>query len=288
MDLMAGRGAHHGAAAILVMALALQGAAQRPPSTEPPITPSFEIASVKPNASGLPGQSSQTGKGSVTTINMRVRALLVLAYGARPEQIDGLPAWTDEERFDIAARAPANTPDNQLRLMLRTLLSERFRLVVRTERRERPVYALVVARADGRLGPNLKPSAECDAGAISTLGARTGDAAVPVGKRPCTVITGSNGKEAYITGGARSVEELVRALQLVVTDRPVVNRTGLVATYDFDLRFSAAPLATPPTPALDYPSIFAAAPEQLGLRLESTRGAVEFLVVERIERPTPD
>jgi uncharacterized protein (TIGR03435 family) len=273
-----------GAAAILVVAMALQGAAQQPSGG----APSFEVVSVKPNTSGLAGQSSQTGKGSLTTTNMRMRALLVLAYGIRPERIDGLPSWTDQERFDITARAPADTPNNQLPLMLRALLAERFRLVVRNEMREQPVYALVLARADGRFGPNLKPSSECDVGAISTLGPRTGDAAVPVGKRPCTVITGSNGKEAYITGGARSVEEFVRALQLVVTDRSVANRTGLAGTYDFDLRFSAAPLATPPDAALEYPSLFAAVQEQLGLRLESARGPVEFLVVERIERPTPN
>ena len=114
-----------------------------------------------------------------------------------------------------------------------------------------------------------------------------GGAAMPAGIRACTVFTGSDGRGAYITGGARSIDAFVGALQQL-TDRPVVDRTGLTGTYDFDLRFSATPLAAQPTTQPDLPDIFAAVQEQLGLRLEPTRGPVEFLVVEHIERPTPN
>jgi uncharacterized protein (TIGR03435 family) len=269
----------------MVVASVLASAAQQPtPTVGTPATPSFEVASIRPNTGGLMAQSSRIGKGSVTIINNRVRALIVTAYGVRPERIVGAPSWINQERFDIAARAPADTPDSELRPMLRTLLTERFRLGVRTEIREGPVYALVIARAGGALGPNLKRSTECDASGISS---GIHGSALPPGKRPCTVITGSDGREAYITGGARSVEELVRALQ-GLAERPVVDRTSLTGTYDFDLRFSAAPLAVPPTAAPEYPSIFTAVHEQLGLRLEPSRAPLEFLVVENIERPLPN
>ena len=256
--------------------------------------PSFEVASVKPNRSGERAQSSRIGKGSLTLTNMRLRAMIVTAYGIRPDRIVGAPSWMEDERFDVAARASSDTSDNDLRLMLRALLAERFRLVLRTEMREQPVYALVVARANGTLGPGLEPSTECDADWLSSragaaaLAASVGAAAS--GKRPCSVVNGSDGSAAYIIGGARPIEALVGALQ-GVTDRPVVDRTGLAGTYDFRLRFSAAstgPLATQATDLPELSSVFSAVQEQLGLRLQPARAPVEFLVVERIERPTPD
>jgi uncharacterized protein (TIGR03435 family) len=222
-----------------------------------------------------------------------MRALITVAHGVRPDRIVGSPAWFDRERFDINARAPVNTPDNLLRPMLRTLLAERFRFVFHTEMREMPVYALVADRGNGKQGPNLKASTQCDPDAINTLGPRTGDPAVPIGKRPCTVISGFDGRgTAFITGGARPIAAVVEALQNPglqgTVDRPVLDRTGLTGTYDFDLRFAAPSLrgASPDAPAL--PSIFTALQEQLGLKLETSRGPVEMFVIDSVERPTPD
>ncbi|HVL90226.1 MAG TPA: TIGR03435 family protein [Actinomycetota bacterium] len=248
-------------------------------------TPAFEAASVKPNASGAAAQSGRMANGSVTMTNMRVRALIVTAYGSRPERIAGAPSWIDEARYDITAKAPAGTPDNQLPLMLRTLLTDRFKLVARTEMREQPVYALVMVRPGGTPGPSLRPSTECESGGA---GSGIGGPPLPAGKRACGVISGSDGKAAYIIGGARSMELLARALQnLGLIERPVIDRTGLTGTYDFDLRFSAAPLASSAAD-VPLPSIFTAVQEQLGLRLEPARGPVEFLVIDSIERPTAD
>ena len=253
-----------------------------------PSAAAFEVASVKPNTSGAIPQSSRIGKGSVTATNMRLRALIVAAYGIDPDRIVGLPTWTDQQRFDITARAPAGTADSQLRFMLRTLLAERFRLVVRTEMREQSVYALVVARPERGLGPNLRPSTECDADWLSPRAA-----GISAGKRPCTVVFGADGRgSAYLTGGARSIDALVQELQRLrvqgLLDRPVIDRTGIGGTYDFDLRFAASALATAPTDVLALPSIFTALQEQLGLKLEPTRGPVEVLVIDSVERPTPD
>jgi uncharacterized protein (TIGR03435 family) len=254
-----------------------------------PAAPAFEAASVKSNISGATAQSNQVGKGSAAFTNIRMRALINSAYGVRPDRIVGSPEWFDRERFDIIARAPADTPDNLLRPMLRTLLAERFRFVAHTEMREVPVYALVVNRGDGRLGPNLLASTQCD----EALGPRAGDAALPIGKRPCRVITGSDGRGAYITGGARTVAALVDALQLPgglqeLVGRPVVDRTGLTGTYDFYVRFASAGLGAAFPDTSNLPSIFTALQEQLGLKLESARGSVEMLVIDSVERPTPD
>jgi len=228
--------------------------------------------------------------------NMRPRAVIASAFGIRPDRIVGSPAWFDRERFDISARAPANTPDNQLPLMLRTLLAERFRLVVHTEMHEQPVYALVVARPDRGLGPGLRPSTECDEASLSAGGASgaagVGGAALAPGKRPCTVITSSNGRDASITGGARRIDALVGALQgpglQGMIERPVTDRTGLAGTYDIDLRFAAASLGTGPSDVPTLPSIFTAVEEQLGLKLEPARGPIEMFVIDSVERPTPD
>jgi uncharacterized protein (TIGR03435 family) len=126
------------------------------------------------------------------------------------------------------ARRDRATAANQLDLMLRTLLAERFTLVVHTEMRGQPVYALVVDSSDGRLGPKLKPSTECDKNARMNVGAGVPSSAAPTPQiLPCAIRTVSDARGT--------------ALQ-----------------------------------------------EQLGLKLESQRGPVEFLVVDRIERPTPD
>jgi len=273
----------------LGLMLALIVVATCPPITAQQRAPAFEAASVRPNTSGERAQSSQIGKGSVVLTNMRMLAVIVNAYGVRPERIVGSPAWFDRERFDITARAPVDAPDNLLRPMLRTLLAERFRFVAHTEMREVQVYALVIDRGDGRLGPNLLASNQCD----EALGPRAGDATLPIGKRPCRVITGSNGRGAYITGGARTVAALVGALQLPgglleLVGRPVVDRTGLTGTYDFYVRFAAAGLGAASPDTTNLPSIFTALQEQLGLKLEAARGPVEMLVIDSVERPTPN
>ena len=249
--------------------------------------PRFEVASVRPNTSGDRAQSNQIGKGSVVMTNSRMLAVIAGAHGVRPDRIVGSPEWFDRERFDIIARAPADAPDNLLRPMLRTLLAERFRFVAHTEVREVPMYALIVDRGDGRLGPNLLASTQCD----DALGPRAGDAALPIGKRPCRVVTGSDGRGAYITGGARTVAALVDALQLPgglqeLVGRPVVDRTSLTGTYDFYLRFAPAGLSAAPPDTSNLPSIFTALQEQLGLKLEAARGSVEFLVIDSVGQPT--
>ena len=105
-------------------------------------------------------------------------------------------------------------------------------------------------------------------------------------------LRGRRSGSAYITGGARSIDALVQELQRLrmqgLIDRPVIDRTGLGGTYDFDLRFAASSLAAPSPDVSELPSVFTAVQEQLGLKLEPSRGPVEVLVIDSVERPAPD
>ena len=248
--------------------------------------PAFEVASVKVNASGSTASSSRSGKGSVTIVNVPLRQLIANAYRTRLERVVGGPGWIDDTRFDITARAPQEAPpEGQLFLMMRTLLADRFKLTARTEMRDAPIYALVLARADGRLGPNLKSSSDCEKAAQ----APTGPLAPPApGQRlECGVRVAGDPRATTILGGARPLGDLARALD--GTDgRVVVDRTGLTGTYDFHLRFARDGGQGQPPADADLPTVFTALQEQLGLKLDSQSGAVEFVVIDRVERPVPD
>ena len=281
----------------LVMVALLGGTVVRTPAlaqetNTPASAPAFEVASVKPNTSGSGSSSARSGKGSFTIVNQPLRMLIVNAYGVRPDRVVGGPGWIDDMRYDVTARAPENTPDNQLSLMMRTLLAERFKLVARTEVRDQPVYALVLARPDGRLGPDLKPSTECSK-APQSSGPRAFGLGAPStppvpGQLPgCGMRSFSDGRGSMMEAGARSLADLARALD-GTGGRVVVDRTGLTGTYDFQLRFARENLQSPATADSDFPTVFTALQEQLGLKLESQRGPVEFLVIDSVERPTPD
>ena len=256
--------------------------------------PSFEVASVKPNTSNSGSSSARSVKGSFTILNQSARMVIVNAYDVLPERVVGGPSWIDNTRFDVNARAPEGTPDSQLPLMMRTLLAERFKLVARTEMREQPVYALILA-TPGQLGPNLKPSADCNKAAQSSFGPRgfgpgasPGLAPPPQGQLPaCGVRSSSDGRGTTIFGGARTMADLARTLD-GTGGRVVVDRTGLTGTFNFELRYARDNLQSPPGNDSDLPTVFTALQEQLGLKLESERGPVEFLVIDSVEPPTPD
>src|SRR4030095_14560884 len=130
--------------------------------------PAFDVVSVKPSDAPNEQTASFVQPGArYTAINMTLRMLVKTAYGVHDDQVAGGAAWIATERFDITAKAEGNPPGgvfrDQARLMLRQALADRFNLVLHSERREIPIYALVVARTDGRLGPQLARSdaSEC-------------------------------------------------------------------------------------------------------------------------------
>ena len=288
----------------VVVAVAV-ASAQAPQSAD--AEPSFEVASVKANRTGAPGGSFVMPPGRFTASNLPLRVLIANAYQLSFFQLVGGPDWAGTERFDIAAKAPDGAPPEQTRAMVRTLLRDRFRLVVHMESRDTPMYALVQAPGD-RLGPRIARSS-MDCGPIREQRAAANAAAVrargpvpvppaPASNEPvvCQMRVGGRGGPT-LSYRARNITmvALAGALRPYV-GREVVDRTGLTGEFDFDLEFAPPPASAagpadgpvPPAPLDEAASIFTALQEQLGLKLESTRGPVEVMVIDRAERPTED
>ncbi len=247
---------------LLAGAVAL--AAQQNPPAGGNETASFEVASIKPNKNGISNAVPPLrSNGSYSASNVALKSVIANAYDVRIFQIEGGPDWLASERFDILARGPEGTPDRLRPAMLRTLLAERFKLVAHFETREQQVYSLTLLRGDGRLGPQLKPATGSSSGFPST--------------------SVDNGM-ARIRGRA-SMDTFAIMLTGSVFNQRVINRTGLSGEFELDLRFTpdSSPAAAP-----EFPSIFTAVQEQLGLRLQSERGPVPVLVIDSVERPTPD
>ena len=267
--------------------------------------PSFEVASLKPNKSGSNNIGIRfPGVGQFNVINMPLREMIRFAYDLQPMQIEGGPDWISSDRFDIVAKAEGRPTMPQVNAMLRSLLAERFALRTHVETRELPIYELVVARADKRLGAQLQPAAsECRP--LRTPNAAPKPPPPPSGgPGPETIPPSDDGSNlrcgalfgpGFITLRQFTMARFARDLSMVAR-RIVVDRTGLAGRYDIDVEFSpefrpAPPAGAPdlaPAVTSDGPSLFTAIQEQLGLKLESARGPVEVLVVDQADRPMPD
>ena len=294
---------------------------QTPPAPPPWDAPhlEFEVASVKANRSGPTMMSMRTLPTSFNVTNLPLRMLIVQAYRVSGYQLVGGPSWLDSERFDIIAKAPEGSRPDQTLLMLRGLLAERFKLKLHAETRDTPIYALVLARSDGRLGPKLsKTTDDCQkileerqaaikAARGSGSGPGRGQPLPPgimpaPGERPICTVSMNAGPPAgggmpVITqrAGGQTIAALARTLSGNL-NRQVVDRTGLTGLYDYELQYgigtgaltTAPPGGTATTaPIDDAPTIFDAL-RDLGLKLESERGPVEHLVIDSVERPTND
>lgn len=263
--------------------------------TTGPDAPRFEVASIKRNVSGgtTNGALISAG-GQFRATNSSLARLIQVAYGLRPgDAIVGGPDWASRDGYDVDARPMGAVNVAQSRLMIRTLLADRFGLVVRREPRDTPVYALTVARSDGRLGPQMaRPSGECVMIPPFAQPGKPDAPIVPVSQPP----PGQPGRRCGMgrdsgvaTAGSTAITGLIMLIAPLV-DRPVTDRTGLTGVFDFDLRFTETvrQLSSPDAadPRNDAPSIFTALQEQLGLKLEPARGSVPVLVIDRAERPT--
>ena len=270
---------------------------------QPPQTPAFEVASVKTTRSQTDARGVRVQPGRLTIDGLTAREIVAFAYDIpnplRLSKIAGGPNWLDSDRFNILAKADGNASADRVRLMLRALLADRFHMLARTTRVERPIYALMLARSDGSLGPGLHRAADIDC--VQYWAAR-GGALPPLPRNPKDVTTCIiRAEPGLIVARARTMPDLVTvAFPRVVEDRVVVDRTGLKGSYDVLLEWtperkpfaSAADLPpglpVPPPPSTNGPSIFTAIQEQLGLKLQSAKAPVEVLLIDRIERPTED
>ena len=227
--------------------------------------PRFDAASIKRNTSGGGESGGSTTPNQIRATNVTLLWLLRRAHGLQDYQVVGAPEWTKTERYDVLARAE-QAETNQIEVMLRNLLADRFQLVARTETREMPVYVLVTARP-GQLGPRLTKTVVTDC-------MKTGQ------------FCGTDSSNMAI----RSVAETMTRLAAQVSPlagRTVINQTALDGRYDFELTWTSD-AQRPPRPNDNGPSIFTALQEQLGLKLDAQRGPVDVMVIERVERPTED
>ena len=261
-------------------------------------TATFEVASIKPNKSG-DGRVmlAMPPTGRITATNIPVRLLLQQAYQVQPFQIIGAPNWIASDRFDIVAKAPDGAPPEQYRSMMRNLLADRFKLKAHLETREMPIYALVPARADGKLGPNMKSATtDCEARARGLRAGGPPPPPQPGQPIDCGFMIGIGTMNA----GGMPLADLARSLSGFV-NRFVIDKTGLSGRYDFQLTYTPEGRGLPGLPAGAPPigveappadpngaSLFTALQEQLGLKLDSQKGPVEVLVVDSIEQPTED
>jgi uncharacterized protein (TIGR03435 family) len=270
-------------------------------------TLTFEVASVRPNELGSQSQLSESRSGRFTARYVTLEGLIRSAYGKEElplteHEVEGGPTWLYEDRFDVLATMPG-TPDSPrgtfpatVLTMLRNLLEERFHLKAHFETREEPLFALVLAREDGTLGPDLRRrTLPCTAVAVRDRL----ELFAPPSSNPRRMCGGRTGP-GMLMGTGLTMTNLVSALsqaRLVPgVGRVVVDRTGLTGTFDVDLQWTmATPLTgdtqgAAPAPSIDanVPSLFTALQEQLGLKLVSTKGLVEVLVIDHVEQPTPN
>jgi len=226
-------------------------------------SPSFDVAAVKLADPREPLDIHTSPGGRLTVTNQPLKNMIKQAYGVESYQISGGPAWLDTDRFDVEAKSESNPDRAQMLRMFQSLLEDRFQLKVRREQREGAIYALTVARG----GPKL-------AAAELKTGERTGVFNGRTGAPTAAAISyWKQGRHATIAMLANSLEGTL--------GRPVRDRTEIAGEFDFRFEYAADELSSG-----DFPSLFTAVQDQLGLKLESTRGPVETLVVERAEKPS--
>jgi uncharacterized protein (TIGR03435 family) len=257
----------------------------------PPTSPAFEydVVLIKPTNPGGNGNSRVIqSPGEFITENITLLSLIKMAYGGSTTEISGAPSWVNSERFDVDAKAEKPVADELAKLspdqftlvrqhMLQTVLADRFKLSAHRETRDLPIYSLVVAKNGSKLH---------DADASKGHGGIR-DTAGPGGAR---TLTFQNVDLSSLVG------QLTQRL-----GRTVVDKTGLTGRYDFTLTWvpdpaqgsigngaddSRQPAARSIAPETSGPSILTAVQEQLGLKLESGKGPVEIIVIDRVERPS--
>ena len=238
----------------------------------------FEVVSIKPNKSEAGG--TRWGRhpgGGWFMVNMATAFLITSAYPTKVDDLVGAPAWVMSDRFDIDTRATFVPTPDQERTMLRALLADRFQFAGHYETQERPIYHLVVARADGRLGPQLQ-RIDIDCAPYKPRPRTPGEPAPPVSEAPVCGFRMSGGSATLsIVSGGRNMKSLADTLSKSA-GRPIVDKTGLAGYYAYTLKFDGA--------TADGLSVFTALQEQLGLKLEPARAPLDVVVIDRIERPS--
>jgi uncharacterized protein (TIGR03435 family) len=260
----------------LIGAIAL---AQSQPAARRPALDAFEVATVKltpPDDYRGARLFKMPSAHQFIAKNYPLRLLIGVAFNLTPRAIAGGPEWIDSDHYDVVAATPGEVRpslDEQMS-MLQKLLVDRFNLTFHREKKEFSIYAITIANG----GPKLKESTALPDEAPALI---------------MTVYPASSGgiDHVLMPGRNATVAQFASVLQRAVLDRPVVDQTGLPGKYDFELEWTpdetqfGGTLPQGP-PDSDKPGIFAAVQQQLGLRLEATRGPVDTMVINRVTRPT--
>ena len=266
-----------------------------------PLKPHFDVASIKrstncSSGTSIYGANPSPSPGTLTLDCATVAGLILRAYGrfangrtnfTLPPPIHGGPSWINTERYTI--KAGSESPANRAMMngpMLQTLLEERFQLKLHHERRQAPVFALSSTKKTARLKP-------FQAGSCTPVDFAQNPPPPGPGQPPfCQDRIQSKGANRRAVHAPAATLSGLADLLGVVLGRPVIDRTGIPGKFDFDLEF-AIDQSTPGFVADDAssssdagPSIFTAIQDELGLKLESTKGPVEFLVIDRVRMPS--
>jgi uncharacterized protein (TIGR03435 family) len=279
----------HSAAKVLAITL-LAGVAA---AQSTPDKPEFEVASVKANKSDAPPSANNPlGPGNVYSpyggffraTNFPLYTYILFAYKIMGNQEQFLrpqiPAWTMTDRFDIQARAEGNPDKDQMRLMMRSLLADRFKLAIHYETRQVPVFALVLSKA-GQTGPTLRPHPDdspCSTVPDPSQSQVAGQFPVLCGGL-FPLPAGAPGRQRF---GARNMSMGFIANQVSAMgqlERPVIDRTGLSGNFDFALEWA------PDTDA-SGPTFLEGLKDQLGIKLESQKAPAEVVIFDHVEHPS--
>jgi len=248
----------------LVLLLSFSAFAQTPKSSK-----SFEVATIKLTDPNFGGILIQYPGGTLSLRGFTLKDIIGFAYDMDNRQIFNIPKALESERYDVVGKAdkPLNPSSNEAKEMLQTLLADRFQLKFHRETREIPIYVLTVAKG----GHKMKPRTEGDGGAPTSL-----------------LFRGAN-----LPGRNTSIAMLAGGLQKLVLDRPIIDKTGLTGNFDFDLawrpdgtQFGGRGGTLPAASDSDRADIFTAMQEQLGLKLDATRGPGEVIVIDKVEKPS--
>lgn len=232
----------------------------------PAKAPEFEVADIKLSDGTRDAKVQFLPGGRVDLPNVTVKSLIMVSYGVQENMIAGGPKWIDSDHFDIVAKAPPDTPRNALRLMLQSLLAERFKLAIHREDKPMPVYVLVVAKGGPKLQKATSGPQQC----------RWNNPGSGMIQRECHNMTMAE-LALSMPGWAHGV------------DLPVIDLTGIEGAYDFQFEWSMpsgggdASKAGAPVVADPGGSIFDAI-GQIGLKLEQRKHPMSVIVVDRVER----
>ncbi len=244
----------------------------------------FEVASLKPSPATGQGYSIlPIPGGRLQARNIAPKRLIAVAYSVTDFQIYGNLNWLESQRYDMDAKAPGPAALPQLRLMLRSLLEERFNLKIHRETKELAIFSLIPAKAGEPGGPGLTATPDGDCSASAT------DQAPLANGTPCGVVNLGRGR---INGQRGRISQLADRLSTLL-DRTVVDKTGLTGNFNIALTWTPdpdlernGPGGQPPPDPASGPSLFTALQQQLGLKLTPGKGPVEVIVVDSAEKVT--